>query len=92
MAAYSGAHGLNVHTLKNWVYRLAKEEKKAKASGFARVRRRRSKVPATASASFEALRVHCGGVVVEVPSSFDAQSLGRVLEVLRSADPKGGAR
>ena len=77
MAAYSVAQGLNAHTLKNWVYRLAKEEKQAKGSGFARVRRRRTKAATLPVGSEEALRVHCGGAVVEVPSSFDAQTLGR---------------
>ena len=90
MAAYSGAHGLNAHTLKNWAYRLSKEEKAV--SGFARVLRRRSKGPTSREVSSEALRVHCGGALVEVPSSFDAKAFGQVMAVLRSAGREGGTR
>ena len=81
-SAYCRARELKLTTMKYWVKKLSKE---AKEPGFARVRKRRLE-------TYPPLRVHCGGALVEVPSSFDAKAFGQVMAVLRSAGREGGTR
>lgn len=95
---YCERHGLKLGSLRYWSGRIRREVAEslhetveaaaAKPARFARVRRR-ARVEAKVEARPAPLRLHVGDVQVEVPSEFDADLLGRVLEVLRQT---GGAR
>lgn len=90
---YCEAHGLKLGSLRYWSGRIRRETDRAlnetfesSPPRFAKVRRReRSERTSTKP---RALRLHVGEVEVEVPPEFDAGTLRRVLEVLRS--PGGG--
>lgn len=90
---YCDEHGLKLGSLRYWSGRIRRESGEAlneafeePLAKFAKVRRRgaaRGKRPPPAP-----LRLVVGVVEVEVPVEFDAGTLRRVLEVLRS--PGGG--
>jgi len=95
---YCEQHGLKLGSLRYWSGRIRREVAESlnetmepaarKRPRFARVRRR-GRVEEKKEARPAPLRLHVGEVQVEVPSEFDADSLGRVLAVLRQG---GGAR
>ena len=76
--SYCEAHGLKVSAMRYWAGRQRKKEGQGSAGGFAKVRRRRG---AKESAS---LCIVVGDARVEVSPSFDAGTLRRALEVLRT--------
>ncbi len=86
-AEFAAEIGAEVHTLKNWKYRLAKE---AKARPAPRGKRRPSKkttprfveVPTLPSSRIE---IALGEMVIRVPVGFDRETLGKTLVVVREA-------
>jgi hypothetical protein len=91
---YCEEHGLKLGSLRYWSGRIRGESGRASNETlesspprFAKVRRRgRSEASGDESS---AVRLHVGEVQVVVGRDFDADTLGRVLEVLRST---GGGR
>jgi len=91
---YCEEHGLKLGSLRYWSGRIRRDSGRAlnetfetSPPRFAKVRRR-GRSEATSDKP-TGLRLHVGEVQVEVGPEFDAATLRRVLEVLRSA---GGGR
>jgi len=78
MPAYCEANGLKVSAMRYWSGRQLKKERQGVSANFAKVRRRHgAKEPAS-------LCIVVGDARVEVSPSFDAGTLRRALEVLRT--------